>query len=139
MSVLSSDAEYTSALGVAVYAFASLEWDAIRCCERLRQGSIDELEDRTAGRVADTLIHLGKALPESEGQRKFRQAALDFRAYVGTRNNLLHSKPGVGPNGEQRLFRDGDMWTLDELPSVAVAFARCGDNLRAWLDGELPA
>ena len=136
MSGLPVDEQYTSALGVAVYAFASLEWDSIQCCERIRPGSIDELEDRTAGRVADTLIHLAKSLPETDRQRKFRQAASDFRAFVGTRNNLLHSKPGVDASGEQRLFRDGDMWTLEELRSVAAAFARCSGDLRAWLDGE---
>ena len=139
MSGLPVDADYTSALGVAVYAFASLEWDAIRCCERIRPGSIDELEDRTAGRVADTLLHLAKSLPECEGQRQLRQAAADFRAYVGTRNNLLHSKPGVDAEGRQRLFRDGDMWTLDELRSVAAAFVKCSGALRAWLDDEAAA
>jgi hypothetical protein len=139
MNGLPVDAEYTSALGVAVYAFATLEWDAIRCCERIRPGSIEELEDRTAGRVADTLIHLARGLAEPERQLRLLQAGTDFRSYVGTRNNLLHAKPGVDPEGKQRLFRDGDMWTLDELRSVALAFAGCSDDLKAWLDGPAEA
>ena len=128
------DPGYTSALGLAVYAFASLEWNAVQCCERIAPGSIEALSERTAGRVADTLRHLAKSLPPSDGQEALEQAAADFQAYSRTRNNLLHAKPGTNGAGEARLFRDGDQWTLEEIESVADAFTRCGMRLAAWLE-----
>lgn len=135
---ISVDPEYASALGLAVYAFASLEWIAVQCCERIRAGSIDALMDRTAGRVADTLGHLARSMPASAEQRELVRAAADFKAYVGTRNNLLHAKPGVDPQGRPRLFRDGDQWTIDEIEAVADAFAACSRRLGQCLD-EIPA
>lgn len=117
---------YTAALGLAVYCFASLEWSAVRCCERIEPGSIETLEDRTAGRVADTLLHLVKRLDPSPQQLELQSAAADFRFLVGTRNNLVHAKPGTAHDGSKALFRQGDRWTLAELESVADAFAACG-------------
>ena len=125
--------DYTSALGVAVYCFASLEWNAVWCCERIEPGSIESLEDRTAGRVADTLLHLVKGLKPSQEQLELEGAAADFRFLVGTRNNLVHAKPGTAPDGAHVLLRHGDQWTLAELMRVADAFAACSLRLdRAW-------
>jgi hypothetical protein len=129
--------DYTSALGLAVYRFASLEWNAVCCCERIQPGSVDSLEDRTAGRVADTLVHLVKRLESSAEQFELQQAAQDFRFLVGTRNNLVHAKPGTGADGAPALFRHGDQWTLAELQAVAEAFASCGLQLNRALNGVL--
>jgi len=129
--------EYISALGLAVFAFARLEWNAIICCERIQAGSIEELMDRTAGRVADTLASLVRTLPKSPGREKLEQAASDFQVYARTRNNLLHAKPGMDPDGRQRLFRDGDQWTIDEIEAVADAFTGCSLRLDACLAGLL--
>jgi len=125
---------YASALGLAVYAFAGAEWNAIRCCERIRPGSVDALMDRTAGRVADTLASLAGTLSHAAGRQELEGAAADFRAYVSTRNNLLHAKPGVDAEGRDRLFRDGDQWTIGEMERVADAFSACSLRLAAWLD-----
>ncbi len=127
------DESYTSALGVAVFAFAGLEWNAIQCCERIEPGSIDALNDRTAGRVADTLRHLVRELPPSEARARLEPAAIEFQALVRSRNNLLHAKPGLNAAGEQRLFRDGDQWTLEELHGIARAFAACARRLADFL------
>jgi hypothetical protein len=127
--------DYASALGLAVYCFASLEWNAVRCCERIEPGSIDSLEERTAGRVADTLLHLVKRLGPSGGQAALQDAATDFRFLVGTRNNLVHAKPGTAPDGTQGLFRHGDHWTIAELEAVADAFAACAARLDQALQG----
>ena len=127
------EADYTAALGLAVFAFASLEWNAIRCCERIEPESIEALNDRTAGRVADTLRHLVGNLPPSAARDQLDAAAASFQALVRSRNNLLHARPGVNGAGEQRLFRDGDQWTLDELEAVADAFTACSIRLGAWL------
>lgn len=130
-------ADYTSALGLAVYCFASLEWNAVWCCERIEPGSVESLADRTAGRVADTLLHLVKRLRNSTEQIDLEGAATDFRALVATRNNLVHAKPGTAHDGEQALFRHGDQWTLMELQVVADAFATCGVRLNQALHGFL--
>jgi hypothetical protein len=128
------DRQYTSALGEAVFEFARLEWLAVQCCDRIRDGSIEELSERTAGRVADTLLHLARGLGASPASEELRQAASEFRAYVGTRNNLLHSKPGFNAEGQERLFRDGDRWTIAELNAVAAAFRKCGAGLQSCFD-----
>jgi hypothetical protein len=131
------DPNYTSALGLAVYCFASLEWNAVWCCERMQAGSVESLEERTAGRVADTLLHLAKRLSVSEEQMDLQSAAEDFRFLVGTRNNLVHAKPGTAADGEQGLFRHGDQWTVPELEGVADAFATCSLRLNQALHGLL--
>lgn len=129
--------DYASALGLAVYCFASLEWNAVWCCERIEPGSIDALEERTAGRVADTLVHLVERLGPSENHVKLHAAADDFRNLVATRNNLVHAKPGTASDGSQGLFRHGDQWTLNELDRTADAFAECSIRLNEALHGVL--
>lgn len=128
------DPAYASALGLAVYAFAALEWNAVRCCERIEPGSIDTLNNRTAGRVADTLRHLAGQLPPSPTRDRLDSTAADFQALVRSRNNLLHAKPGTNAHGEHRLFRDGDQWTQDELAAVADAFTSCSMRLGECLE-----
>ena len=132
------DADYVSALGLAIYAFATLEWRAIQCCERIAAGSIDALEDRTAGRVADTLLHLVRGeVPASPGQQALERTARDFQAFTRTRNSLVHAKPGRAVDGTERLFRDGDQWTIAEIEAVADAFTACALRLEGFLDGLL--
>jgi hypothetical protein len=131
------DPDYASALGLAVYCFASLEWNAVWCCERIEPGSVENLADRTAGRVADTLLHLVGQLESSTEQVDLKGAAADFRFLVGTRNNLVHAKPGTAPGGEQALFRHGDQWMLAELEDVADAFTACSMRLNRALHGFL--
>lgn len=126
--------DYASAIGLAVYCFASLEWNAVWCCEAIEPGSVDGLEDRTAGRVADTLIHLVKRLNGSAEQCELEDAATDFRGLVATRNNLVHAKPAIAFDGSQGLSRHGDQWTMEELKLTADAFTRCSLRLNRALD-----
>ena len=123
------EAGYAAALGRAVYCFASLEWTAVNCCERLQPGCMDDLSERTAGRIADTLIHLIKRLPVSAEHKALHEAARDFEALVGTRNNLVHAKPGRTAEGTEALFRHGDQWLLEELERVADRFTDCSRKL----------
>jgi len=135
-----ADADYVAALGLAVYAFATLEWRAIQCCERIAPGSIDALEDRTAGHVADTLRRLvADHVPPSAEERALAATAADFQAFTRTRNNLVHAKPGTAADGSERLFRDGDQWTVAEMEAVADAFTACALRLEGFLDGVLAA
>lgn len=129
--------DYAAAIGTALFAFATLEWTAVRCCEKLEPGSIDALADRTAGRVADTLVHLARTLATSPAQARLAKAAGDFEFLVGTRNNLVHARPGSASDGTPALFRDGDQWLLSELTAVATAFAACHHALEQALT-ELP-
>lgn len=103
----------------------------------MEPGSVENLTDRTAGRVADTLLQLVQRLDNSTEQIDLKSAAADFRALVGARNNLVHAKPGTAHDGEQALFRHGDEWTLRELEAVADAFATCGARLNQALHGLL--
>jgi hypothetical protein len=96
---------------------------------------MEDLEERTAGRVADTLVHLAKQLGGSGAAVDLQRAAEDFRFLVGTRNNLVHAKPRSTSDGAQRLFRHGDPWTLAELKGVAGAFSECSARLRTALLG----
>lgn len=116
--------DYASALGAAVYAFASLEWNAVICCERLEPGSMDDLSERTAGRVADTLLSLAR-----KHEPALVDAASDFEALVATRNNLVHARPGTTAAGLAGLFRHGDEWTQEELRAVAGMFEACAARL----------
>lgn len=129
--------DYASALGLAIFCFAQLEWHAIWCCERIEPGSLNELEERTAGQVADTLLHLVRDLGETAAEQDLKAAAADFHALVGTRNNLVHAKPGISIAGEQALYRHGDQWLLSELESVADAFAVCSADLEKALQALL--
>lgn len=119
------DPDYAEALGQAVFAFARLEWTAVLACDRLKAGILAELDDRTAGRVADTLAALVRNQPAPLA------AAMRFQGLVRSRNNLLHARPGSDGTGRDRLFRDGDAWSIDEIHAIAQAFAACEAELVA--------
>ena len=96
-------------------------------CDRLQPGSLDQLEERTAGRVADRLLTL--TLHEDSPRAARIAAARRFQALVRSRNNLLHSKPDVAPDGHPRLIRDGDAWSKAEIETIAAAFEECAATL----------
>ena len=121
------DDAYAQALGNAVFAFARLEASAVRSCERLRPGSLAELDDRTAGRIADILLALLRQVASPD--ERAIAAAIRFQALVRSRNNLVHAKPGRDHDGQVRLLRDGDAWSRDEMLSIASAFLECSTNL----------
>lgn len=125
--------DYARAVGVAVFAFAMLEASAVRGCEALRPGIMAELEDRTAGRIADTLLSLCRQHDADAG--KLADAASRFTMLVRSRNNLLHAQPGRGADGAPRLLRTGDAWNTAEITAIAGAFADCAQAMSAALAG----
>lgn len=125
--------EYARTVGAAVFAFAMLEMTAVRGCEALRPGIMAELEDCTAGRVADILLSLCRQSAGDTGQ--LTDAAQRFTGLVRSRNNLLHAQPGRGADGAPRLLRTGDAWSLDEITAIAGAFAACEQAMSAALSG----
>jgi hypothetical protein len=88
---------------------------------------MDQLEERTAGRVADKLLSL--TLHEASPKAARIAAARRFLALVRSRNNLLHSKPDTAPDGRRRLLRDGDAWSQAEVEGIAAAFEECATAL----------
>lgn len=58
-------------------------------------------------------------------------AARRFQALVRSRNNLLHSKPGLLAGEFPRLLRDGDAWSQTEIEAIAAAFADCAALLES--------
>jgi hypothetical protein len=126
------DPTYVSALGLATYAFALLEWNAVWCCERTSPGIIGSLPDRTAGSIAKKLIRL--ATRSTIGTNDLLPLALDFQGMVSLRNDLLHAKPGSDSDGAQRLFRNGQPWSIEAINDAADAFVACSLRFNALLD-----
>ncbi|HWX27920.1 MAG TPA: hypothetical protein VNZ53_10870 [Steroidobacteraceae bacterium] len=128
---------YITALGLAVFAFAQLEWAAICCCERMAPNSINTGPIRTANYWAKQLKQLAAALPSSSTQIELCTAADEFTELVRKRKSLLHAQPGTADDGTQGLFRDGRFWTADMIDDAADAFTACNDRLVALLHGDL--
>ena len=126
------EADYAAALGIALFAFATLELEATWCCEQMQVGSLDALEERTAGRVADTLVHLVRALPPSADRDRLLKSSQRFQSLVEVRNALFHARP-MGLGETNVLSRNGDPWTVAEITHAADQFARCAESLNASL------
>jgi len=133
------DDPYLDALGLAMVAFARLEWNASYCCERLQPGYIATIESqrKTAGRIARDLVYLVVALTDSSLERAMVEPSNEFKDLVEARNGLLHSNPATAQNDDQRLFRDGHEWTIPEVNELADSFVRTGVKLNALLYSEL--
>ena len=128
--------EYTKALGLALYVFARLEWDAVWCIETMSPGSIGPVSERTAGGVGKELakqvanLHLPQDHP-------LVLATDEFQRLVVVRNAICHGKPGTDVDGGQRLFRDGQPWTVETIGDAADAFSTCQIKLNDLLYGFL--
>lgn len=130
------DPAYSAALGMVLFSFAMLESQAIWCCEQIQPGSIEALDDRTAGNVADRLVKLIQLLPASPDRDRLVGAAARFRSLVTMRNSLFHAKP-IGIGKTNILSRKGDPWRLDEISDAADLFAKCSETLSALLHSYL--
>lgn len=133
---VSFETEYVAAIGIAMYTFARLEWDAVWCIEKMKPGSISAISDRTAGGIAKELVKLvsGHGLPQTD---PFVIAAADFKNLVEIRNAIAHGKPATDSDGGQRLFRDGTPWTIETLNGASDAFTECQIRLNDILYGYL--
>ena len=45
----------------------------------------------------------------------------------------MHGKPGTTKGGAQRLFHDGDDWTIEEIEEATDRFAACSIELSRML------
>lgn len=124
------DPEYFQALGLAVTAFARLEWSAVWCCEHLEPGYLTTIDEKwegerrvqrgkTAGAVAEDLKTLAARVLAVEIRGRLVPLANEFAALVKQRNGLLHGHPGTAPSGEQLMFRHGSAWTVKAVNTFA--------------------
>ena len=126
--------DYTKALGLALYVFARLEWDAVWCIETLSPGSIGPASERTAGGVSKELAKQVAKL-DLPHDHSLTLAADEFQRLVAVRNAICHGKPGTDADGGQRLFREGQPWTVRTLGDAADAFCECQIKLNDLLYG----
>lgn len=131
-------ADYVSALGLAAYTFATCEWQAVWCSERIRPGTLTKLgaEKKTAGEIAKFFIDLTRNMPKSKEREELKAAAAEFSCLVEVRNSIFHGKPCTGPNGEARLSAQ-TVLELAFLEDAADAFAACGIELNRLFYGFL--
>lgn len=119
-------ADYVVALGRATYVFATLEWDAVWCCERLKPGFIDKLKKETAGDIANALTKYVSQVHDESLKQACIGPAKKFKQLVCTRNELVHAKPGTSSDNAQCLFKkNGTAWTVETIDEAADEFAAC--------------
>lgn len=124
------DPEYFQALGLAVTAFARLEWSAVWCCEHLTPGYLMTIEEKweegrrvqrgkTAGIIAEDFKEVAGRVLSVDIRGRLVPLADEFSALVKQRNGLLHGHPGTAPNGDQLMYRHGSAWTLKAVNTFA--------------------
>lgn len=131
--------DYFHAVGLAAVAFARLEWDAVWCCHRLQNDYIQTIEAKrkTAGNIARDLGCLFLRISDQGLCAKAVPFAEEFKLIVADRNAQMHGKPETGNHGEQRLFRQGDEWSIIEINDFSDLCVRAGGCLNALLYNEL--
>jgi hypothetical protein len=119
--------EYAHALGLATYCFAICEWNAVWSAERLQPGYIATIEPmrKTAGIIARELVDLVSVIGDSNLRAICLAPSVEFQRLVQERNGLLHGKPGTATNGDQRLFRNGQEWSIAAIEAFSDEVAAC--------------
>jgi len=125
--------DYVVALGRATYVFATLEWNAVWCCERLKPGFINKLGKKTAGGIAGALIKYVSQISDEGMKQACVGPADEFKGLVSIRNGIMHGKPGTASDNAQRLFWNGAAWTVEMIDDAADKFAACSERLNTLL------
>jgi hypothetical protein len=133
------DPDYFNAIGLAVVAFARLEWNAVWCCHRLQPNYIRTIEParKTAGTIGNDLKSLFLRIYDGPLREKAVPFADEFKIIVIDRNALMHGKPGTAENGDQRLFRNGTELSINVVNDFSDRCVRAGGRLNALLYDEL--
>lgn len=116
------DDPYVHAIGLAMFCFASLEWNAVWCCERIEPGYIHIARGKTAGQIAKRLTQMAANHQDPSIAQSLSVAAAEFQRLVFERNALMHANPATASNGDQRLFREGGEWTIERVNDLADQF-----------------
>lgn len=128
------DDEYLHALGLALYGFARLEWDAVYVAQRIGEhghnptatpGYISTIAKKTAGNIARDLTDLAAGISDTALRQQVEAPAARFKELVERRNALMHANPGTSENRAQRLFRYDDEWTIADVNDLADDFTEC--------------
>lgn len=133
------DDQYAHALGLAAYCFAVCEWNAVWSAERLQPGYIATIEPlrKTAGAIAKELVSLVHAIGDPTLMSICVPPSLEFQRLVHDRNGLLHGKPGTALNGDQRLFRHGQEWTIEVIDTFTDQVSACSIQLNQMVHTHL--
>lgn len=123
------DDAYLHAVGLATICFARLEWNAAWCCEKMQAGYLNTVGTKTAGQIANDLVTLAGVHPDPTVVASLGPLAAEYKRLVGKRNDLVHSNLGTATNGDQRLFRKGQEWTIDLVNEAADEFASASEPL----------
>ena len=122
------DPAYVTAIGMATYCFATLEWNAVYCGEKLSRGYVNTVAKKTAGQIAQGVASFAQLITDPNKQIRFQVAANEFVRLVVRRNNLVHANPAT-VGGEQRLVRHGTPWLPSEIDDLADEFIACSMEL----------
>lgn len=133
---------YLLELGRALAIFATLEWNAVYCCNGIRPGFINTIRGNgkrralTSGEIATKLVNFSKDMPPSEFKERIHAAALEFKRLTDdVRNNLVHGKPCTDrATGQASLscYMTG-IWSVERLSDAADDFSECSEKLNAFL------
>lgn len=122
------DAAYLAAIGMATYCFASMEWNAVYCGEKLNPGYVNTVARKTAGEIAGDVLGFAELITDQDKRARYEAATGEFRRLVKSRNDLMHANPATVGN-EQRLVRHGTPWQPNEIDDLADEFTACSIKL----------
>jgi hypothetical protein len=120
---------YAQTLGQATYAFALLEWHAIRCCEALSSGYEARMNHTTAGEVGEDFERLARSVGDPHLRNELIGGAGEFRRLVRVRNALAHARPGHDANGRCILVNGERPWLVEGILQAVHAFETCAGRL----------
>lgn len=121
---------YAEALGMATYCFAICEWNAIYCAEKLRPGTIVDINKKkfTAGRIARNLLSFSEGVSEADHRQRLVAAAKRFVELVNLRNAIMHAKPCTGLDSKPYLS-SSEIIRIEDLIDAANKFSACSIEL----------
>ncbi len=134
------DESYVSAIGRAAFCFMVLEWNAVYCCESLKNGIIHSLTKKTAGGIATEFIKLAEnELPASNNKNALVAAAYEFKELVKLRNQLLHAHPCAQPGNphNSRISHQASVWEPEDINLAADSFSILNGKLSDFNHGFL--
>ncbi|MCG9745976.1 HEPN domain-containing protein [Shewanella sp. Isolate8] len=132
------DTDYVTALGLAAYTFARLEWQVVWCMEKIIPQSIHKVvgNELTAGQIAKKFIDATRNMPKSSEREQLKLLSKQFSDLVELRNRIVHGKPCTSPNKQQRLSSNGIIELID-LENAADDFSECANKLNSLFYGFL--
>jgi hypothetical protein len=122
------DKAYVTAIGLATFCFANLEWNAINCGEKLNPGYIGKVAWKTEGTIGKDVANFAALIDDPGKQARYRLAATEFKRLVERRNDLMHAKPAATVRNESLLYRDSTFWEPDDIDKLADEFAACAQE-----------